>query len=88
MSIFQKNINISINLCQYFKKIQYFNKFMSIFQINVNISLNLCQIPPWRGGFRPWGLAGILSALVQKFWLYIDMKAKVLGTDQSKFVVH
>ena len=50
-----------------------FNKFMSIFQINVNISLNLCQIPPWRGGLPPWGLAGILSAPVQKFRLYIDI---------------
>ena len=46
---------------------------MSTFQVNVNISLNLCQIPPWRGGFRPWGLAGILSAPVQKFRLYIDI---------------
>ena len=35
-------IDISINLCQDFKKCQYFDKFMSIFQKNVNISLNVC----------------------------------------------
>ena len=32
MSIFQKNVNISINLCQDFKKCQYFDKLMSIFR--------------------------------------------------------
>ena len=43
MSKFRNNANISINVCQYFKKCQYFDKFMSIFQKHINISINLCQ---------------------------------------------
>ena len=128
MSICPKNVNISTNLCHYFKKMsifqqmyvniskkcQYFNKSMSIFQQsyvnikkNINISTNVCQYvkqnsifqqiyvnisnkcqyfikfmsnrcrnPPWRRGFRPWGLGVILSAPVQKFRLYVDIFPK------------
>ena len=36
-------IDISINLCQDFKKCQYFDKVMSICQKHVNISTNVFQ---------------------------------------------
>ena len=58
MSIFQQ---IYVNIS---KTCQYFVKSMS----------NRCRNPPWRRGFLPWGLAGILSAPVQKFRLYVDIR--------------
>ena len=69
MSIFQENINISTNLCQYFKKCKYLDKFMPIFQkmstfqqIYVNLS-NTCQYfmkfmsnPSMEGRFATMGV--------------------------------
>ena len=74
---FSKNINISTKLCQYFKKMSIFQQIYVIIsnkcQYFIKFMSNRCPNPPWRGGLPPWGLAGILSAPVQKFRLYIDI---------------
>ena len=44
MSIFHKNVNISTNVCQYFKKISIFQQIYVNMSKKINISTNLCQI--------------------------------------------